>query len=213
MRKFFKVVGILFSAVIVLILIGVAYFNSTYPKVGPAPNVKFEHTKERIERGKYLANHVTGCIDCHSTRDWAAFTAPLVPGTEGKGGMRYDKMLGIPGTVYARNLTPANLGSWTDGEIMRAITSGVSKDGHVLFPLMPYQKFNSLSQEDLYSIIAYIRTLPAIKNDVPESSVDFPVSMMMKMAPQPYEPKKTPDPNNPKEWGKYLVTIGGCEDC
>lgn len=213
MRKAIKVTGIIFAVLIFAALAGFVYFNSAYPKVGPAPEIKIEYTKARIERGKYLANHVTVCMDCHSTRDWSLFSGPLKPGTEGKGGEKYDKMIGVPGTIYSANLTPAHLGSWTDGEILKAVTSGVNKDGKVLFPLMPYNNFRNMSQEDLYSIIAYIRTLKPIKNEIPESSVDFPLSMIIKTIPQDYLPKSAPDKNNPKEYGKYLVTIAGCADC
>lgn len=213
MKKALKVTGIIFAVIIFVALAGFIYFNSTYPKVKPAQNIKFEYTKERIERGKYLANHVTVCMDCHSTRDWSRYSGPLTPGTEGKGGERYDKSIGVPGVIYSKNITPAHLGTWTDGEILKAITSGVNKDGKVLFPLMPYTNFSQLSQEDLYSIISYIRTLKPIKNDIPESSIDFPLSLIIKTIPSDYTPKSAPDRSNPKEYGKYLVTIAGCNDC
>lgn len=130
MKKALKVAGIIFGIILLVAVAGFVYFNSAYPKAGPAPKIKIEYSQDRIERGKYLANHVSMCMDCHSTRDWATFAGPLVPGTEGKGGERYDKALGVPGTVYAKNLTPENLGKWSDGEIFRAITSGVNKDGY-----------------------------------------------------------------------------------
>lgn len=213
MRKAVKVIGIIFGVIILMALAGFVYFNSKYPKAGPAKNIKIEYTQERIERGKYLANHVTMCMDCHSTRDWSTFSGPMVPGTEGKGGERYDKAIGIPGELYSKNLTPAHLKTWTDGEILRAITSGVNKDGKVLFPLMPYPNFKNMSQEDLYSIIAYLRTLKPIENNIPESKVDFPLSLIMKTFPEPYSPQTAPGRSNPKEYGKYLVTIAGCADC
>jgi mono/diheme cytochrome c family protein len=200
-------------SIAVLAIVGFIYFNAAYPKVGPAPSIKVQITNERIERGKYLANHVTGCIDCHSTRDWTKYSGPIVNGTEGKGGEKFGEELGLPGTVYSKNLTPANLGKWTDGEIIRAITSGVTKDGKTLFPLMPYMGFSQLSREDVYSIVAYLRTLNTIQNEVPESHIKFPVSLIIKTLPQPYSSKPEPNRNNPKEYGKYLVTIAGCTDC
>ncbi len=213
MKKLLKVLGIVFLVLVIVLVGGFIYFNSTYPKVEAAPNLKVELTPERIERGKYLANNVSSCIDCHSTRDWTKFAGPATVGTEGKGGERFGKEIGFPGTVYSKNITPANLGSWTDGEIFRAITSGVDKNGKVMFPIMPYMSYNKMAKEDIYSIIAYLRTLQPIENDIPQSEIDFPLNFIMKTFPQNYSEKSVPDKNNPVEYGKYLVTIGACQDC
>lgn len=213
MKKFLRIAGIVVLVIAVIVVGGVIYFNSTYPKVSPAPDIKVELTKERIEHGKYLADNVAVCIDCHSTRDWTLYSGPVKKGTEGMGGARFGEELGLPGTLYSKNITPAKLKDWTDGEIMRAIISGVNRDGKVLFPLMPYMNYSQMSKEDLYSIIAYIRSLPAIKNDPPESSINFPVSMIIKTVPKDASPKGEPDRNNPLKYGEYLVTIASCSDC
>ena len=63
-----------------------SYVKFVLPNADPAPDLKVEITPERVERGKYLANHVLICMDCHSTRNYNELTAPLVPGTLGKGG-------------------------------------------------------------------------------------------------------------------------------
>lgn len=205
--------GVVFLIVVILILAGFIYFNSTFPKVGPAANLTVKATPERIERGKYLANHVTVCMDCHSSRDWTRFSGPLIHGTEGKGGENFGKELGLPGTLYTKNITPYNLGSWSDGELFRVITSGVTKDGRVLFPIMNYPGFSQMGEEDIYSIIAYIRTLKPIENKVPDSKLDFPMNFIVKTLPQPYSSKKVPDRSDKVAYGKYLVTIAGCADC
>jgi hypothetical protein len=88
------------------------------------------------------------------------------PGTEGKSGEVFDETIGIPGKLFAKNSTPAGIGTMTDGEFFRELTSGMDRKGKVLFPLMPYQHFNEMPEEDLYSIISYIRSLPAIDNTV-----------------------------------------------
>src|SRR5216110_697497 len=77
---------------------------------------------------------------------------------------------GAPGKICFPNLTPdpeTGLGAWTDGEILRAIREGVSRDGRALFPMMPYTEFRALSDEDTRAIVAYLRTMPAVKNAVP----------------------------------------------
>lgn len=213
MRKFFKILGYIFGTLIIAAIGGAIYFNLSYPKVSPASNIKIKYTSERIERGKYLANHVTACMDCHSTRNWNSYSGPIVPGTEGKGGQNYGEELGLPGHVYIRNITPAALKDWTDGEILRAVTSGVSRDGSVLFPVMPFSAYRNLSEEDLLSIIAYIRTLKPIENKVPKTEINFPVNMLIKTLPEDYKPKKSPDKSKIVEYGKYLVNIASCVDC
>lgn len=215
MKIFKNAIKILLLLIAVFIVSGYIYFNSRYPEVEEAPYVQIVSSPERIERGKYLFNNVAGCVDCHSERDFTKLSGPVIPGTEGKGGMKFSDeiMDGMPGTFYACNITPYALGSWTDGEILRAITQGVSKEGRVLFPLMPYTAIGKMDKEDVYSIIAYMRTLPAIKNDVPESKASFPMNLIMKTIPGRNEFSKRPERSNTMEYGKYLVDAAGCVDC
>ena len=215
MRKFFKILAYVTGSFVVLLLMGMIYFNTTFPKVDRAPDIKVDITQARIARGKYLANHVAGCIACHSERDWTKYAAPVMPGTLGKGGEVFNKQTdGVPGALYAYNITPANLGNWTDGEIIRAITCGVNKSGEALFPLMPFMPFNKLSKEDLYSIVAYLRTLKPIKNYVPKRTLDFPLNFIVKTMPlRSYTPQSEPDTSNMLGYGKYLVEIASCISC
>jgi len=175
--------------------------------------VKVEITPERIERGKYLAENVAQCIDCHSTRDWSKFSGPLVPGTEGKGGEVFDRKFGFPGNYYAPNITPAHLKDWSDGEIFRAITSGVSRDGHALFPIMPYPSFGKMDREDIYSIIAYVRSLTPIENTPPQSVSDFPMNVIIHTIPAPPNFSPRPPVSDSVNYGKYLVNAASCAEC
>lgn len=215
MKKFLKVAAYILGGVAVLVTAFLIYFNSAFPKVDPPSNEKVEITPARLERGKYLAHHVSICMDCHSVRDWSKFSGPLTPGTLGKGGEKFDESIGgIPGVLYAKNITPAGISRYTDGELMRVITNGVTKEGKALFPLMPYLSYNLLTKEDLYSIVAYIRSLAPIKNDVPEGSLNFPLNFIVKtIPPKSYNPSPEPNKNNPVEYGKYLVSVAGCFDC
>jgi mono/diheme cytochrome c family protein len=214
MKKFLKILGIVIGIIVLLIIGGYAYLNIAFPKTDPPLNVKVESTNARLERGKYLANHVTVCIDCHSERDWTKFAGPIKPGTEGSGGEVFDEKIGFPGKVTTKNLTPANLGSWSDGEIIRAITCGVTKDDKALFPMMPYPNYNKLSENDLYSIVAYIRSLEPKEKQIPETELNFPLNLLVKTMPlQSYTPAKEIDKSNPAEYGKYLVTLASCSEC
>src|SRR5687768_11646792 len=141
MKKALKVVGIIVSVLLLTVAGLASYIKFGLPNVGPAPELKVEASAERIARGKYLANHVMVCMDCHSTRNWNEFSAPPVPGTLGKGGEVFDHKMGFPGVYYASNITPSGIGDWTDGEIFRAITSGVRKNDKPIFPVMPHKNY------------------------------------------------------------------------
>ncbi|WP_199121002.1 c-type cytochrome [Pedobacter sp. ASV28] len=211
--KLLKLAGIIIVIVILAALGSGLYINFEKPDVGKAPDLKISITDEKIQRGKYLANHVTVCMDCHSKRDWGTFSGPVIPGTEGAGGEAFDQKAGFPGNIHSTNLTPYSLSSWTDGEIYRAITAGVGKDGHALFPVMGYQRFGKMSKEDIISIIAYIRTLQPIKNDVPSPQLDFPVSLLNKLSPRLAEHRIKPSETDSIQYGGYLVNAAGCVDC
>lgn len=214
MKKFIKIVGSILVIIIFAIVAGLIYFNSSYPKVDPPPNIKVELTPTRLVRGEYLANHVAVCIDCHSERDWTKFAGPIKPGTYGSGGEVFDENIGFPGTVTTKNLTPANLGSWTDGELLRAITCGVTKDNKALFPMMPYPNYNNFTQEDAYSVVAYLRSLEPQKKEIPETELNFPLNFIVKTMPiQQYTPVPEVDKSNLTTYGKYLMTIASCSEC
>lgn len=206
----------LFSAagmVVFLVIAATFYFYFALPAVEPAGEVHIEGTQEQIAHGKYLAEHVVLCIDCHSVRDWSRFSGPITPGTYGAGGDRFDENMGFPGTFYARNITPYNLKDWSDGEIYRVITTGVTRDGEPIFPVMPYPSYRKMDPEDVKSIIAYIRTLEPIEKTTPPSKANFPMNLIMRTIPQPAEPMERPSPEHTLEYGKYLATIAACGDC
>ncbi|HQP01266.1 MAG TPA: cytochrome C, partial [Bacteroidia bacterium] len=184
MNKFIKII-VYSLGILLLIVIGfLTYVKVALPDVGPPPDIKIVATAEKIERGSYLAHHVTLCMDCHSTRDWSYFSGPMVAGTEDKGGETFDQKFGFPGKYIAPNITPFHLKDWTDGEIFRAVTSGVSKDGRALFPIMPHLLYGQLDKNDIESIIAFIRTLKPIENNTEVSSSDFPMNFIINTIPK-----------------------------
>ncbi|WP_343533915.1 cytochrome c [Pedobacter sp.] len=211
--KILKFLGIIIAIVLFVILGAGLYINFTKPTVNEPPKLFAKGDSISITRGKYLANHVAVCIDCHSQRDWSLFSGPVIPGTEGGGGEVFDQNAGFPGKIYSSNLTPAALSAWSDGEIYRAITSGVGKDGHALFPLMSYPRFGKMSIDDVLSIIAYIRTLKPIQKNIPKTELDFPVSLLNKLGPKPAEHEVRPEPSDTLKYGAYLVNAAGCVDC
>lgn len=199
---------------IVLIAISaVSYVTHALPNVGQPENIKVEATPKRLARGKYLANHVAVCIDCHSTRKWDQFGGPIDTAIIGAGGEKFDERISFPGAVYVPNITPTNLKSWTDGELYRAITTGVKKDGSAIFPIMPYVAFGKMDREDIFSIIAYIRTLKPHASSFPKRKLDFPLNLLVNTMPQKAMPAKIPAESDTLKYGKYLIEAAACSEC
>lgn len=212
MKNIFNVSIAVLALILLIVILGGGYLIYMLPLVNKAPHITIEKTSERIARGKYLAHHVTVCMDCHSERDWSKFSAPL-SGSLGGGGEKFSRDMGFPGTIYSRNITPYNLKSWTDGEIFRAITSGVNKNGAALFTVMPYHNYGKMDKEDIYSIIAYIRTLKEIEHETPIRELDFPVNILLNTKPK--EPEFTTLPNEIDKiaYGGYVINAAGCVHC
>lgn len=213
MKKTFKIIAWLLVIVAISVAALLTYVKTALPNVGDAEDLKIDYTPERIERGRYLANTVTVCMDCHSTRDWTKFSGPLTEGTLGKGGERFDQSVGMPGVYFSKNITPEGITRYTDGELFRVITTGVNKEGEAMFPLMPYPYYGRMDKEDIYSIIAYIRTLKPIANEVAKSSHDFPMNFIINTIPKKGEPQTKPDTSDVLAYGAYLVNAGACREC
>lgn len=210
-----KVLG----ALLVLAILGmVVKFFVLSPKSRPAPSVTAPTSPEAILKGKYLVHHVAACIGCHSP---VHEDRPGEPPVEGKlgGGRDFGDLPGFPGHLRAPNLTPdkeTGIGSYTDGEVLRAMREGVGKDGHALFPQMPFQTYAAtLADEDALAIIAYLRSLPAVNNDPGRMEVKFPVSMFIRGVPKPLEvgPPPAPSPTDKMARGKWLLQVCSCADC
>lgn len=213
MRKLIKYSGYLLTAIILLVGCGLMYLKTALPDVGPAPELTVEITQQRLERGEHLAKNVMACLHCHSGQNKNQFAHPADLTRPGIGGTRFGIEEGLPGDFYAPNLTPYHLGSWTDGELYRAITTGVSKDGRALFPIMPYPNYGKLDPEDIYSVIAYLRTLEPIANDVPVSEPAFPMNFIINTIPDKASPGQRPAVSDRVAYGKYLATAASCADC
>ncbi len=205
----------------ILLLLGAIYLSSCNNSTSETTvNNQEDSLKKVIARGEYLAVHVSACIHCHSNRDFTKYAGPTIPGTEGGGGQKFDHSIleAIPGTVYSRNITPdpeTGIGNWTDDEILRAITQGISKNGDTLFPLMPYATFNRMAKDDLLSIIAYLRTLKPIKNKVPDRQLMIPISLAY---PGPALQKSVDGNVRPPQsdlvaYGEYMTTMADCAGC
>lgn len=209
-----KTLGYGLLAVVVIAGGGFAYLYFRKPATAPASGIKVALTPERIARGKFLFTTLCDCDGCHSERDYTRFGAPVVPSGRGRGQVM--PLKGLPGTLVAPNITPdrqTGIGNWTDGEKIRAIREGVDRDGNTLFPMMPYPSYRYMSDEDVQALVAYLDTLAPVRNPLPKTKIDFPVSMLIKGVPQPAGSVAPPDQTNQMVYGEYLATMAGCEEC
>jgi len=126
------------------------------PAYGPPVTSVPPAAENPVARGAYLAGPVAHCLECHT---------PMQPNGQhdmarlGAGGMEFRRPWGVS---VARNITPhANgLGGWTDEEIVRAVTTGVSREGRPLAPPMAFWAYRNMSQQDLTDLVAYLRSMP-----------------------------------------------------
>jgi len=220
MKRAMKIAGIVLGALALLlagaITLTIGWRPFIGPRARPLTNRKFEATPERLARGKYLTENVLDCFACHSRRDWTKHNAPLVTDSEG-GGQDPFPLEGLPGKVYPPNISPdkeTGAGNWTDDQLSRAIREGIGHDGRALFPMMPYENSSHLSDEDLASVIVYLRSLPPVHHVVPKTDLIFPVKYLIRSVPQAITaPVPPPDLSTPVKRGEWLVRVAGCRDC
>ncbi|HEY4179479.1 MAG TPA: c-type cytochrome [Kofleriaceae bacterium] len=154
-----------------------------------------------LKRGEYLAN-VLGCNSCHfaMTDKGPDFSRPYAGG------------LAVPekyGTWHGPNITQdkaTGIGSWTDEQIGDAIRTGITPSGGQLYPIMPYLKYNRLTDDDTKALVAFLRTVKPIENVVPKNDLKMP-------KPPATKPTNAPDPADALGHGEYLVTIMHCAMC
>src|SRR5688572_23612313 len=138
-------------------------------KLRPLTDRTFERTEARRARGEYLAEGILACAACHSERDWTQPGGPVAPGRAYAGVVW--KHEGKTWLV-APNITPepyTGAGRWSDDMLARAIREGIGHDGRLLHPQMWYRSYRQMSDEDLASVVVYLRSLPPVRNTLPQT--------------------------------------------
>lgn len=125
------------------------------------------------------------------------------------------------GTFYGTNITPdeeTGIGKWTAAEIAAAIRDGWRRDGSAESPVMPYYRYAGMTDGDVADLIAYLRTLPAVRRENKPHEVDLPLPGLAYRAWRalffwrPTRPAAAPD--DPVARGRYLVDhVAICGDC
>jgi mono/diheme cytochrome c family protein len=207
----------LLTGVAVLMTVTIGWRPVLGAKSRPLTSRHFERTPERLARGKYLVSSVALCFDCHSQAikdfiDVKPGEAPIFT-KMGSGRVMFAES---KARIVAPNITPdveTGAGTWTDDQCARAIREGIGHDGRTLFPLMPYKDFRHMSDEDLASVVVYIRSLEPVRNPLPKTDVPFALSSLIKSAPQPVQEPVMVSFPDPIARGKYLTQIAHCENC
>lgn len=212
MKRILKWTGLTIGVLILFLAIGAAVINArgipTYEN--NAPELTIDYTPERISQGERIVTMV--CAECHRSEKGNVLT--------GK------KLLDIPksfGTAYSPNITndpEYGIGAYTDGEIAYLLRTGIKKDGAYAPLYMP--KFPHMSDEDVYSVIAYLRSDARPVKAKQSASVPCQPSFMTKalcnfvFKPLPY-PEETIAPPSSEDkiaMGEYIVHgMVNCYDC
>jgi mono/diheme cytochrome c family protein len=142
--------------------------------------------QDNRQRGEYLVN-IMGCNDCHTPmgpdgRPLMQFKlaghppgAPVAVyqgGPVGSFALTNTSWAGPWGVSFSRNLTPdpeTGLGKWTEADFLKVARTGQKPNGALLLPPMPWPNLAALTASDLKAMWAYLRSLPPIKNAVPEN--------------------------------------------
>ena len=184
------------------------------PRQRPLTDIRFEASSERLDRGRYLSEHLLQCFVCHSERDWDKPGAPPVPGRKGAGVVLSERG---ERRIVAPNITPdveTGAGSWTDDMLARSIREGIGHDGRGLYWGMWYQSFAILSDEDLASVVVYLRSIAPVRNALP--ATQLPPDELAENAAYPTPitaPVGGPPPDDRLARGKYLVELADCAGC
>jgi mono/diheme cytochrome c family protein len=160
-------------------------------------------------RGEYIVRSVAVCGQCH-----AADPEHDVDGSLSGGKEFHDWRIGV---ARASNLTPDNatgLGTWTEPEIVRALRNGQHRDGRLLAPVMPYEWFHEMSDDDAFAVARYLKSLPPVRNEVKQSPNFWFKLGKLFLGPKPAITVSAPPRGANAEYGSYLSQhVGLCAEC
>ncbi len=165
----------------------------------------------QIERGSYLVNTTAACSNCHTPRLAPPGVGPNLELRLSGGFQVFNEPFF---TVKGSNLTPdkdTGLGAWSVADIKRALTEGVRPNGVPLAMVMPYNFLRVLTPNDLDAVVAYLRSLPPIKNEVQPPV--YKASMPAPPVPGAERPMTDADLKDPVKHGFYLASLAHCMAC
>ena len=161
-----------------------------------------------LERGTYLVNGIGACGNCHTPR---AQGVPDLAKKFSGGFQTFDEPWF---TVKGANITPdreTGLGSWSDDDLRKALLAGVRPNGIQLATVMPYPFYKVMLPGDVDAIIAYLRSVPAIRNEV--QAPNYKAQQVAAAVPGADKPMSQDDLRDPVKRGFYLSSIAHCMAC
>ncbi len=215
MKRLLKWLGYIVGGIVAIILIcvGVVYavtsarMSKTYPT--QAETITVPTDPAAIERGRHLTIAVGKCTDCH--------------GDNLAGKMISDDA--VFARLWSANLTRGKGGvgtSYTDTDYVRSIRYGVRANGKPLI-FMPSEAYTHFNDSDLGAIIAYVKSMPPVDQEIPKPSIGPIARFLSVMTPFPLVPARMINREAPrlalvaigvtKEYGEYLAKTGGCTSC
>ncbi len=161
-----------------------------------------------VERGSYLVNSIGACGNCHTPRQQGV---PDLSKRFSGGFQTFDEPWF---TVKGANITPdkeTGIGGWSDDELRKTLLTGVRPNGVTLATVMPYPFYRMMLPSDVDAIVAYLRTVPAIRNEVQTPSYKAPQVAIA--VPGADKPMTADDLKDPVTRGFYLSSIAHCMAC
>ena len=160
-----------------------------------------------LERGEYLVRGPGGCGNCHT---------PMGP----EGPVMDLELTGRvvediePFRAVAPNLTPAGrIAGWSDADLAKAIREGLRPDGTLIGPPMPFTMYRGLSDDDLASMVMFLRSLPAVESAAPLPASEYRIPLPPAYGP-PVETVSAPPQGVTAEYGAYLAgPVAHCMEC
>ena len=213
LRRILKGFAILVGVLVVLVIGLVVFVQLTWdrPVNRAAPLMTAPMDEQTVVRGENLYKYSLNCWSCHGSQGSHSLDEPQA------GGLEFDLAeVGPPGGfgyLYASNVTPdseTGIGAWTDGELVQALREGLDSEGNLLFPIMEAEWWKGMSDEDVLALVAYMRSLPAVRNKVPDSQLSFAAKALialgvLKPVPPITAPVTAPPRGATAEYGEYLV--------
>src|SRR5579863_7080429 len=192
------------------VLVGSALIAGCAHTRVPLPETPPAAAADSAARGEYIVRNAAVCGQCHAADPMADVDGPL------SGGMEFHNWR--IGTARAANLTPdpkSGLGNWSEAEIVRALRDGEHKDGRVLAPVMPYEWFHQMSDDDAFAVARYLKSMPPVKHEVTQSpNIFLRLGTATFLKPKAAMSVTAPPRGATDEYGGYLANhVGLCAEC
>ena len=161
-----------------------------------------------LERGGYLVNAVMVCDGCHTPRGPAGFAMDK---RFSGGSQTWDE---AAYTVKGSNITSdreTGIGAWSEADLKRLLLEGVRPSGVHIAPQMPYAFYKILTARDLDALVAYVRSVPPVKNAVQPPV--YKAAMHAQLIPGADKPFDEAEMDDPVKRGFYLATLAHCMEC